>query len=146
MIDPLPLNPLVNSGQKLKVWQTVNDKRPVNLDIGTIALPITAYTSILHRISGVFLVAGVALLFWLLGTSLDGPEGFAQAKACLASFWGKLSIWAVLVGLIYHSAAGVKHLVMDAGVGESMEGGETGAKLVLAVSAVLAVLAGLWIW
>jgi|TARA_R110001583_G_scaffold41258_2_gene131399 succinate dehydrogenase / fumarate reductase cytochrome b subunit len=146
LIDPLPLNPLVNSGQKLKVWQTVNDKRPVNLDIGTIALPITAYTSILHRISGVFLVAGVALLFWLLGTSLDGPEGFAQAKACLASFWGKLSIWAVLVGLIYHSAAGVKHLVMDAGVGESMEGGETGAKLVLAVSAVLAVLAGLWIW
>ncbi len=124
----------------------MNDKRPVNLDIGTIALPITTYTSILHRISGVFLVAGVALLFWLLGTSLDGPEGFAQAKACLASFWGKLSIWAVLVGLIYHSAAGVKHLVMDAGVGESMEGGETGAKLVLAVSAVLAVLAGLWIW
>lgn len=124
----------------------MNDKRPVNLDIGTIALPITAYTSILHRISGVFLVAGVALLFWLLGTSLDGPEGFAQTKACLASFWGKLSIWAVLVGLIYHSAAGVKHLVMDAGVGESMEGGETGAKLVLAVSAVLAVLAGLWIW
>jgi succinate dehydrogenase / fumarate reductase cytochrome b subunit len=124
----------------------VNDKRPVNLDIGTIALPITANTSILHRVSGVFLVAGVALLFWLLGTSLDGPEGFAQAKACLASFWGKLSMWAVLVGLIYHSAAGVKHLFMDAGVGESMEGGETGAKLVFAVSAVLAVLAGLWIW
>jgi len=128
------------------VWQTVNDKRPVNLDIGTIALPITAYTSILHRVSGVFLVAGVALLFWLLGTSLDGPEGFEQAKACLASFWGKLSLWAVLIGLSYHSAAGVKHLVMDAGIGESMDGGETGAKLVLAVTAVLVVLAGLWIW
>ncbi|MDF1691585.1 MAG: succinate dehydrogenase, cytochrome b556 subunit [Zhongshania sp.] len=124
----------------------MNDKRPVNLDIGTIALPITAYTSILHRVSGVFLVAGVALLFWLLGTSLDGPEGFGQAKACLASFWGKLSLWAVLIGLSYHSAAGVKHLVMDAGIGESMEGGETGAKLVLAVTAVLVVLAGLWIW
>ncbi|MFT6592700.1 MAG: succinate dehydrogenase / fumarate reductase cytochrome b subunit [Zhongshania sp.] len=126
--------------------KTVNDKRPVNLDIGTIALPITAYTSILHRVSGVFLVAGVALLFWFLGTSLDGPEGFAQAKACLASFWGKLSIWAVLIGLSYHSAAGVKHLVMDAGIGESMQGGETGSKLVLAATAVLVLLTGLWIW
>ena len=29
--------------------------RPVNLDIGTIRLPITAYVSILHRVSGVVL-------------------------------------------------------------------------------------------
>jgi succinate dehydrogenase / fumarate reductase cytochrome b subunit len=124
----------------------VNDKRPVNLDIGTISLPITAYTSILHRVSGVFLVAGVALLFWLLATSLDGPEGFEQAKACLASFWGKISIWAVLIGLSYHSAAGVKHLVMDAGIGETMQGGERGSKLVLVVTAILVVLTGLWVW
>ena len=116
----------------------MNDKRPVNLDIGTIALPITAYTSILHRASGVFLVAGMAVLFWLLGTSLSGPEGFAQAKECLSSFWGKLVVWAVLVG--------VKHLVMDAGIGESMEGGERGAKLVLIATAVLVVLTGLWVW
>lgn len=126
--------------------ETVTDKRPVNLDIGTIALPITAYTSILHRASGVFLVAGMAVLFWLLGTSLSGPEGFDQAKACLSSFWGKLVIWAVLVGISYHSAAGVKHLVMDAGVGESMEGGERGSKLVLLTTAVLVVLTGLWVW
>lgn len=124
----------------------MKDKRPVNLDIGTISLPITAYTSILHRVSGVILVAGVALLFWFLGTSLDGPEGFEQAKACLASFWGKLSIWVVLIALSYHSAAGVRHLFMDAGIGETMKGGETGAKLVFAVTAVLVVLTGLWIW
>jgi succinate dehydrogenase / fumarate reductase cytochrome b subunit len=124
----------------------VNDKRPVNLDIGTIALPITAYTSILHRVSGVFLVAGMAVLIWLLGTSLSGPEGFEQAKACLSSFWGKLVVWSVLIGLSYHSAAGVKHLIMDAGIGETMKGGETGSKLVLAATAVLVILTGLWIW
>ncbi|MGB1458277.1 succinate dehydrogenase, cytochrome b556 subunit [Spongiibacter marinus] len=124
----------------------MNDKRPVNLDIGTIALPITAYTSIMHRVSGVFLVAGMAVLFWLLGTSLSGPEGFAQAKECLSSFWGKLIVWAVLAGISYHAAAGVKHLVMDAGIGESMEGGERGSKLVLLTTAVLVVLTGLWVW
>lgn len=124
----------------------MNDKRPVNLDIGTIALPITAYTSILHRVSGVFLVAGMAVLFYLLATSLSGPEGFEQAKACLDAFWGKLAVWAVLVGLSYHAAAGVKHLVMDAGIGETMKGGETGSKLVLAVTAIMVLLTGLWVW
>ena len=93
-----------------------------------------------------FLVAGMAVLFWLLGTSLSGPEGFEQAKSCLSSFWGKLVVWAVLVGLSYHAAAGVKHLIMDAGIGESMEGGETGSKLVLAATAILVVLTGLWVW
>ena len=124
----------------------MKDKRPVNLDIGTISLPITAYISILHRASGVFLAVGMAVLFWLLATSLSGPEGFEQAKECLSSFWGKLVVWAVLVGLSYHSVAGVKHLFMDAGIGESMEGGETGAKLVLAATAILVVLTGLWVW
>jgi succinate dehydrogenase / fumarate reductase cytochrome b subunit len=128
------------------VAKTVKYKRPVNLDIGTISLPITAYTSILHRVSGVTLVAGVALLFWFLGTSLDGPEGFEQSKAYLASFWGKLSIWAVLIALSYHASSAVKHLVMDAGIGETMKGGETGAKLVFAATALLVVLTGLWIW
>ncbi len=118
----------------------------MNLDIGTIALPITAYTSILHRISGVFLVAGMAVLFWLLATSLSGPEGFEQAKACLSSFFGKLVVWAVLIGLSYHSCAGVRHLIMDAGIGESMKGGETSSKLVFLATAILVVLTGLWIW
>ncbi|MBT6028363.1 MAG: succinate dehydrogenase, cytochrome b556 subunit, partial [Porticoccaceae bacterium] len=31
----------------------MDKKRPVNLDFGTIKLPITAYVSILHRVSGV---------------------------------------------------------------------------------------------
>ncbi|HEY1026500.1 MAG TPA: succinate dehydrogenase, cytochrome b556 subunit, partial [Pseudomonas sp.] len=38
----------------------MNSQRPVNLDLRTIKLPITAYTSILHRISGVILFVGIA--------------------------------------------------------------------------------------
>ncbi|MDA9840068.1 succinate dehydrogenase, cytochrome b556 subunit, partial [Porticoccaceae bacterium] len=33
----------------------MDKKRPVNLDIGTIKLPITSYVSILHRVSGVIM-------------------------------------------------------------------------------------------
>lgn len=109
-------------------------------------LPITAWTSIAHRASGVFLFAGMAVLIWTLDASLASPESFAELQDCLASPLAKLVIWAVVAGLIYHSVAGVKHLIMDLGVGETMEGGTRGAQIVLAVSIVLILLAGVWIW
>lgn len=124
----------------------MNDNRPVNLDIATIDLPIHALVSILHRVSGVFLIFGMAVLFWLLGESLSGPAGFDRASDCLQSFWGKLVVWGVLVGLIYHTAAGVRHLIMDCGVGESLESGIASSKIVIGVSIALIVLAGLWVW
>jgi succinate dehydrogenase / fumarate reductase cytochrome b subunit len=124
----------------------VKDKRPVNLDIGTMRLPLTAWTSIAHRASGVFLFAGMAVLIWVLDASLASPESFAALQDSLANPLAKLVIWAVLAGLIYHSVAGVKHLVMDLGVGETMEGGTRGAKVVVVVAAILIVLAGVWIW
>lgn len=124
----------------------MNKKRPVNLDIGTISLPITAYASILHRVSGVFIVAGVAVLLWLLDSSLASEESFAAVKGIATSFICKLIVWAVAAGLIYHTVAGVKHLIMDLGYGETMEGGIRGAKIVFGVSIVLIVLVGAWIW
>lgn len=44
----------------------MNSKRPVNLDITTIKLPLPAYTSILHRISGILLFVGVGFLLYAL--------------------------------------------------------------------------------
>lgn len=124
----------------------MNKKRPVNLDIGTIALPITAYASILHRVSGVFIFAGVAVLLWLLDASLASEEGFAAVKDIANSFICKLIVWAVAAGLIYHTVAGIRHLIMDLGYGESMEGGARSAKAAFVVSIVLIVLVGAWIW
>ena len=40
----------------------------------------------------------------------------------------------------------IRHLFMDAGIGETLEGGQDGAKIVLVVSLILIVLAGMWIW
>ncbi len=60
--------------------KAVNSKRPVNLDLRTIKLPVTAYTSILHRISGVILFLGIAVLLFALDKSLSSEEGFEQAE------------------------------------------------------------------
>lgn len=120
--------------------------RPVNLDISTIQLPITAYVSILHRVSGVFLFAGVAVLLWMLDVSLSSPEGFEQAKAIGSSPICQFILWVVLAGLAYHMVLGIRHLIMDFGIGESLKGGQVGAKIALVIAIVLIVLAGVWVW
>ena len=120
----------------------VKDKRPVNLDIGTIALPITAIASILHRVSGVVLFFGSGILLWLLDLSLRSPEDFAQAAALLQTPLFLLLVWGVTAALLYHMCAGVRHLLMDLGIGESLEGGRRGALLMFVASAVLILLAG----
>jgi succinate dehydrogenase / fumarate reductase cytochrome b subunit len=124
----------------------VKDNRPVNLDIGTMRLPITAWASIAHRASGVFIFAGMAILLWMLDASLESSQSFDALQESLASPLAKLVLWAVVAGLIYHSVAGVKHLVMDFGIGETMEGGIRGTQITIAVSAVLILIAGVWIW
>ena len=42
--------------------------------------------------------------------------------------------------------AGTRHLIMDAGHGETLEGGKLGSKIVIAAAAVVIVLLGVWIW
>ncbi|MGX5219277.1 MULTISPECIES: succinate dehydrogenase, cytochrome b556 subunit [Pseudomonas] len=126
--------------------KAVNSQRPVNLDLRTIKLPITAYTSILHRISGVILFVGIAVLLYALDKSLASEEGFAEVKECLTSPLAKFVIWALLSALLYHLVAGVRHIIMDMGIGESLEGGALGSKIVLAVAAVMILLLGVWIW
>ncbi|MCF5469288.1 succinate dehydrogenase, cytochrome b556 subunit [Pseudomonas syringae] len=124
----------------------MNSQRPVNLDLRTIKLPVTAYTSILHRISGVILFVGIAIMLYAMDKSLASEEGFGEVKACLTSPLAKLIVWGLLSALLYHLVAGIRHLIMDTGVGETLEGGKLGSKIVIAVSVVLILLAGVWIW
>lgn len=124
----------------------MRDKRPVNLDIATIHLPVTAVVSILHRISGVFLFFGSLWLLWLLAQSLDSAAGFAQAREHLQGLAGRIGLWLVLCALLYHGLAGVRHLLMDLGFGESLQGGRAGAWAVLVLSVSGALLAGWWLW
>lgn len=124
----------------------MKDNRPVNLDIATIRLPITAYASITHRISGVVLAPAAFLLLWALDMSLASPRGFTAVGAFLANPLVKFVAWGIAVALIYHSLAGVKHLIMDFGLGESMAGGILGARIVIALTAVGALLSGVALW
>lgn len=120
--------------------------RPVNLDLTTVKFPITAIVSITHRVTGMVLLAGMLILMYMLDMSLDSEEGFQALTQTLQNPIAKVVLWAVLAALAYHSVAGVRHLIMDFGVGETLEGGKRGAAIVVGLSVILMILAGVWIW
>ncbi len=124
----------------------VKDKRPVNLDISSIQLPLAAYASITHRISGVIVFVGVAILLWIFDMSLSSEEGFNRLKEHSESGLFKFIVWGILSALAYHLIAGIKHLLMDSGIGETKEAAPVAAKITIFLSLVLIVSLGGWIW
>ena len=125
---------------------TSRDTRPVNLDLGTIDLPVTAYASITHRVTGVLMFFSSFLMLWALDKSLASEASFDEVAAVLSSPVAKVISWAIASVLTYHALAGIKHLIMDAGIGETMRGGVVGARTVFVLAAAASVLWGLLIW
>ncbi|MEC7187427.1 MAG: succinate dehydrogenase, cytochrome b556 subunit [Pseudomonadota bacterium] len=124
----------------------MKDTRPVNLDLTTVKFPLPAITSILHRISGVALFFGIGVVLYLLQLSLESEAGFERVTELLRATPVKLMVWLILAGLLYHLIAGIKHLLMDWGFGESREGALRGAQVTLILALVAAVLSWGMIW
>ncbi len=124
----------------------MNSNRPKNLDLTTIELPLPAKASILHRISGFALFFAVAFMLRALGASLESEQSFNELKEVMNGGLAKFITWGILSALGYHFVAGVKHLLMDMGIGETKESGRTGAIITLISGVVVIVLAGVWVW
>ena len=124
----------------------MKDTRPVNLDITTIKFPLAAITSILHRISGIGLFLGVGILLYFLQLSLSSEAGFTRALQLLDRTLIKILMWMILMAVSYHLIAGIKHLLLDIGIGESKEGANIGATITLVLFAIAATAGGAWLW
>ena len=120
--------------------------RPVYLSLSQFRWPFAAIASITHRITGVLLFVGIGYLLWCLGLALESPAGFAQASAALAEPLPKLLLLAVLAALAYHVFAGLKHLVMDFHLWDTLEAGRRASVAVFVLTGITVVLAGAWIW
>ena len=144
--QPIICARLAGSAATKECESAVNSKRPVNLDLGKFHFPLPAITSILHRVSGIIIFVGVAFMLYGLDLSLSGEEAYGHVSELLNSFLAKLIVWGILSALLYHLVAGIKHLLMDMGIGEELESGLVAAKLTLAIAIILIVLAGVWIW
>jgi succinate dehydrogenase / fumarate reductase, cytochrome b subunit len=91
--------------------------RPLSPHLQVYRIQMTAVSSILTRITGHALIAGVVLGVWWLLAAATSDAYFAVADRVATSWFGDLvftgSLWAVW----YHYLAGLRHLVFDAGKG-----------------------------
>lgn len=108
--------------------------------------PMPAIVSILHRISGVFLFLLIPFILWALSLSLESSQQFEQMILFLTSPLSKFIIWVLLSAFIYHFVAGIRHLLLDIGIGEELRSGTLGAYLTLGLSVGLIILSGIWLW
>ena len=123
----------------------MKNNRPVNLDLTTISLPISAIASITHRVTGVGLFVAVGFLLWALNHSLESEAGFAYVKSIMAHPLAKFITWGILSFIFYHLVAGIKHLFMDAGYFETKETGAVASKVAVALSVIGIILLGVWV-
>lgn len=124
----------------------MHTKRPMNLDLTTMHFPIMAIASILHRVSGILLFLYMPFIFWLFDQSLSSSTHFLNIQEACSQPFMKWLIWLFLAALFYHLVAGIRHLLMDCAIGDTLKGGRIGAQFTIGLTIILVLLAGVWLW
>lgn len=101
---------------------------------------ITSAMSIMHRATGVAWSVGLLVLAWWLLAAAAGPKAFAAVQWFLSSFLGMLMLFGMTAVAWYHTLAGIRHLVWDAGHGFDLPTTYRTGRAVLIGTGVLTVL------
>ena len=117
-----------------------------NFNLFTFQYPLTAITSILHRLSGIFVFLLVPFILWLFDVSVSSVEGFEHIQLVLTKVAVKFVLWLILIALGYHFLAGIRHLLMDVGIGEDLRSGRMSAIVTIGITIMWAILIGMWLW
>lgn len=123
----------------------MNQKRPMNLALGSMKYPPMAIASILHRISGLVLFLLMPIMLYFLSLSLGSQTTFEELQRRLLHPCHKALLWAFSTAFIYHIFAGIRHLLMDMGIGEHLETGRRSALVVIVLAIIAAIFLGIWI-
>ncbi|BFM07750.1 succinate dehydrogenase, cytochrome b556 subunit [Halioxenophilus aromaticivorans] len=125
----------------------MSDTRPVNLDIATVRLPISAYASILHRICAVIIWVGFTALLVIASSALKSEASFDDLAVTLQSnFLVQFLVWGFLSALGYYCMGTIKHIIQDFGHFEDKKGGQMISTAAIAGGVVLCLLAGVLVW
>ena len=95
--------------------ETRSRARPLSPHLQVYRWQVQMVTSILHRATGMALVAGGLAMVWGLAALAAGPESWADFTACVGSLLGQVLLFAFSWALAYHLINGIRHLVQDAG-------------------------------
>ena len=120
----------------------IKKKRPKNLDLPTIRLPLPGILSIIHRISGAAMFLLLPFLLWLFQGSLTSPESFAGVKAVVGHPLAKIILLGLVWFYMHHFCAGIRYLLLDLHKGVELEAARLSSKVVFAVSIALTLIIG----
>ena len=103
-------------------------------------LQMTSAMSIMCRATGIAWSVGTVILVWWLVALATGPSAFATVQWFMSSFLGLLVLFGLTGVAWFHTLAGIRHLVWDAGYGFSLPAMMRSGQLVLIGTGVLTVL------
>jgi succinate dehydrogenase / fumarate reductase cytochrome b subunit len=97
--------------------------------------------SILHRITGMGLsIVGLAVLTWWLMAIAGGSDAYSSFAGAATHWLGKI----VLIGLTWaffqHLFSGIRHLLMDTGMGYELKANKAGANATIVGSIIATAL------
>ena len=98
------------------------DHRPVYIDLRKINLPVSALISITHRISGMYVFfITLPVMLALIYFSTESEDSFNELSLFLKNYKFILALIVLSFCILwYHILSGVRHLIMDAHIGESL--------------------------
>lgn len=111
--------------------------RPLSPHLTVYRFAYTMALSILHRITGVALSAGLILLVAWLVALASGREAHAGFVEFAGSWPVKVLLALWVVAFVYHFCNGIRHLFWDAGMGLERPQARRSARIVVAVVAVV---------
>ncbi len=112
-------------------------------DIARYRMPLAAFVSVLHRVSGLFIFLLLPFILYLLSSSLTSEITFDYLKGFTSGWFVKLVILALSWSYLHHFCAGIRHVIMDTHVGLDKDSARKSAVSVLVVSLLLAALVAL---
>lgn len=113
--------------------------RPLSPHLSIYRWPITMAASISHRVTGVGLTVGAAVLAWWLMAAASGPDAYDQFASIAQSVIGRIVLFGFVAALAYHFLNGIRHLFWDIGFGFKVSTATGVSALIYVLTVVLTV-------
>ena len=121
-------------------------KRPKNLNLATIRLPINAVVSILHRVSGIGLFLLLPALLWAFGQSVKSEATYLNLSEILDFWLTKCMLIAASWAFFHHFFAGIRHLLQDVHWMTTLQKARFSGRVVLWLVGFSVIIFAIYIW
>ena len=91
--------------------------RPLSPHLQVYRLTLTMVMSGAHRVTGIFLYVGMAIVAWWLIAAASGPNAYANVQWFMGTWFGRFVLLGYTWTLFHHTFGGIRHLIWDTGHG-----------------------------